>query len=112
MAMVLAMVVHGMGLLVKTLWGVQERRFSATFETLRSAAISMTTAFKPYAFGLKANRQSLLLRVKRNYADFNRAMDTGNKKSSWSRKHAMDTGIKEFPWCHKQDIDIGNKKFR
>ncbi|MBA0717413.1 hypothetical protein Golax_005239 [Gossypium laxum] len=45
MAMVLAMVVHGMGLLVKTLWGVQERRFSATFETLRSAAISMTTAF-------------------------------------------------------------------
>ncbi|TYJ04352.1 hypothetical protein E1A91_A12G086300v1 [Gossypium mustelinum] len=45
MAVVLAMVVHGMGLLVKTLWGVQERRFSATFETMRSAAISMTTAF-------------------------------------------------------------------
>ncbi|MBA0772100.1 hypothetical protein Gotri_007536 [Gossypium trilobum] len=87
MAVVLAMVVHGMGLLVKTLWGVQERRFSATFETLRSAAISMTTARK-------------------------QAMDTGNKKSPWSRKHAMDTGIKEFPWCHKQDIDIGNKKFR
>ncbi|KAH1073077.1 hypothetical protein J1N35_025405 [Gossypium stocksii] len=59
MAVVLAMVVHGMGLLVKTLWGMQERRFSAAFET------------KPYAFGLKAIRQSLLLRVKRNYADFN-----------------------------------------
>ncbi|MBA0862636.1 hypothetical protein Goshw_010981 [Gossypium schwendimanii] len=53
MAMVLAMVVHGMGLLVKTLWGVQERRFSATFETLRSAAISMTTAYRKQEVSMK-----------------------------------------------------------
>ncbi|KAK8673923.1 hypothetical protein V6N13_112232 [Hibiscus sabdariffa] len=45
MAVVLAMVVDGLGLLVKTLWGMQERRFSATFDAVSSAAISITTAF-------------------------------------------------------------------
>ncbi|KAK7853566.1 hypothetical protein CFP56_035532 [Quercus suber] len=42
MAHVVAMVVHGLGLFVRTLWGLQERRFSTTFEAVRSAAVSMT----------------------------------------------------------------------
>ncbi|KAK8995753.1 hypothetical protein V6N11_076012 [Hibiscus sabdariffa] len=45
MAVVLAMVVDGLGLFVKTLWGMQERRFSATFDAVSSAAISITMAF-------------------------------------------------------------------
>ncbi|KAG2724150.1 hypothetical protein I3760_01G004700 [Carya illinoinensis] len=44
MAHVVAMVVEGVGVFVRTLWGLQERRFSATFEAVRSAAVSMTMA--------------------------------------------------------------------
>ncbi|KAE7999724.1 hypothetical protein FH972_004129 [Carpinus fangiana] len=44
MAHVVAMVVDGVGLFVRTLWGLQERRFSTTFEAVRSAAVSMTMA--------------------------------------------------------------------
>lgn len=42
MAHVVAMVVDGLGLFVRTLWGLQERRFSTTFEAVSSAAVSMT----------------------------------------------------------------------
>ncbi|KAL5821865.1 hypothetical protein ACOSQ3_023747 [Xanthoceras sorbifolium] len=41
---VLAMVVQGMGLFVRTLWRLQERRFSVTFEAVSSAAVSITMA--------------------------------------------------------------------
>ncbi len=42
MAHVVAMVMDGLALFVRTLWGLQERRFSTTFETVRSVAVSMT----------------------------------------------------------------------
>ncbi|KAE8701171.1 hypothetical protein F3Y22_tig00110548pilonHSYRG00436 [Hibiscus syriacus] len=45
MAVVLAMVIDGLGLLVKTLRGMQERRFSATYDAVSSAATSITMAF-------------------------------------------------------------------
>ncbi|MBA0832577.1 hypothetical protein Goarm_016962 [Gossypium armourianum] len=44
MAVVLAVVIDGLGLFVRTLWDLQERRFSATFNALTSAAISITMA--------------------------------------------------------------------
>ncbi|XVF61353.1 hypothetical protein PTKIN_Ptkin08bG0123100 [Pterospermum kingtungense] len=45
MALVLlAMVVDGFQLLVRTFWGLQERRFSATFDAVSSAAISIIMA--------------------------------------------------------------------
>ncbi|KAK8688932.1 hypothetical protein V6N13_087664 [Hibiscus sabdariffa] len=45
MAVVLAIAVYGLVLFVKTLWGMQERRFSATFDAVSSAVISITRAF-------------------------------------------------------------------
>ncbi|XP_040959935.1 uncharacterized protein [Gossypium hirsutum] len=44
MAVVLAVVIDGLGLFVRTLWDLQERRFSATFNAVTSAAISITMA--------------------------------------------------------------------
>lgn len=38
------MVVDGLRLVVRTIWGVQERRFCATFDAVTSAAISITMA--------------------------------------------------------------------
>ncbi|XWS33496.1 hypothetical protein CRYUN_Cryun22dG0088100 [Craigia yunnanensis] len=38
------MVVDGLGLLVRTLWDLQWRRFSAIFDAVSSAAVSMTMA--------------------------------------------------------------------
>ncbi|MBA0686850.1 hypothetical protein Goari_014426 [Gossypium aridum] len=44
MAVVLAVVIDGLGLFVRMLWDLQERRFSATFNAVTSAAISITVA--------------------------------------------------------------------
>lgn len=44
MAVLLAMVVDALGLCVTTLWDLQERRFSTIFETVSSAARSVTMA--------------------------------------------------------------------
>lgn len=44
MAHVLAMVVDGVGGFVKTLWALQERRWSYTFDAVASAAVSVTMA--------------------------------------------------------------------
>ncbi|KAE8704104.1 hypothetical protein F3Y22_tig00110461pilonHSYRG00131 [Hibiscus syriacus] len=41
----MAIVVYGLGLLVNTLWGIQERRFSAAYDAVSSAATSITMAF-------------------------------------------------------------------
>ncbi|CAL5197792.1 unnamed protein product [Lathyrus oleraceus] len=42
---VLAMVVDGVSHFVKTLWGLQERRWSYTFDVVTSAAVSVTMTF-------------------------------------------------------------------
>lgn len=42
MAHVVTMVVDGLGGFVRTLWGLQERRFSITFNAVSSAALFMT----------------------------------------------------------------------
>ncbi|KAK9228439.1 hypothetical protein WN944_021389 [Citrus x changshan-huyou] len=44
MAMLLVMVVDGLSLFVSTVWSLQERRFSSTFEAVSSAAVSLTMA--------------------------------------------------------------------
>ncbi|KAK7330954.1 hypothetical protein VNO77_25161 [Canavalia gladiata] len=45
MAHVLSMVVDGVGGFVKTIWGLQERRWSYTFDVVASAALSLTMTF-------------------------------------------------------------------
>ncbi|KAJ1376343.1 hypothetical protein SESBI_50038 [Sesbania bispinosa] len=45
MAHMLAMVIDGVGGFVKTLWGLQERRWSYTFDVVTSAAVSITMTF-------------------------------------------------------------------
>ncbi|CAK8562518.1 unnamed protein product [Lathyrus sativus] len=42
---VLATVVDGVSHFVKTLWGLQERRCSYTFDAVTSAAVSVTMTF-------------------------------------------------------------------
>nr|KYP47358.1 hypothetical protein KK1_030971 [Cajanus cajan]KYP47370.1 hypothetical protein KK1_030984 [Cajanus cajan] len=42
MPQVLAMVVDGVGGFVRTLWALQERRWSYTFDAVASAAVSVT----------------------------------------------------------------------
>ncbi|GKU94898.1 hypothetical protein SLEP1_g8322 [Rubroshorea leprosula] len=44
MAQVLAAVMNGLRSIVRALWGLQERRFFATFDAVMSAAVSLTTA--------------------------------------------------------------------
>ncbi|KAJ0040121.1 hypothetical protein Pint_27887 [Pistacia integerrima] len=44
MALLLGSVVNGLGLFFRTLWGLQERRFSSTFRVVSSVAVSMTMA--------------------------------------------------------------------
>ncbi|CAJ2635272.1 unnamed protein product [Trifolium pratense] len=45
MTHVLAMVVDGVSHFVKTIWGLQERRWSYTFDVVTSAAVSVTVTF-------------------------------------------------------------------
>lgn len=45
MANVVAKVLEGLKFFVWTIWGLQERRFSITFDAVSSAVVSMTTAF-------------------------------------------------------------------
>ncbi|CAJ1943005.1 unnamed protein product [Sphenostylis stenocarpa] len=42
MAHLLTMVIDGVGSFVKTLWALQERRWSYTFDAVASAAVSVT----------------------------------------------------------------------
>jgi hypothetical protein len=42
---VLEMVVDGVSHFVKTIWGLQERRWSCTFDAVTSAAVSVTVTF-------------------------------------------------------------------
>ncbi|KAJ0097358.1 hypothetical protein Patl1_28515 [Pistacia atlantica] len=44
MVLLLGSVVNGLGLFFRTLWGLQERRFSSTFRVVSSVAVSMTMA--------------------------------------------------------------------
>ncbi|KAK8660130.1 hypothetical protein V6N13_051064 [Hibiscus sabdariffa] len=54
----MAAVVYGLRLFVKTLWGMQERRFSATFDAVTSAAISITMAFVVCLFSIHRHARS------------------------------------------------------
>ncbi|XVF59269.1 hypothetical protein PTKIN_Ptkin07bG0262000 [Pterospermum kingtungense] len=55
MALVLALVIDGLGLLIRTLWGLHERRFSTTFDAVSSAAFSMTMSLVVCFLSLHAN---------------------------------------------------------
>ncbi|KAG4943516.1 hypothetical protein AAZX31_17G155900 [Glycine max] len=55
MAHVLAMVVDGVGGFVKTLWALQERRWSYTFDAVASAAVSVTMALVLCLLAIRAS---------------------------------------------------------
>lgn len=57
MAHVVTMVVDGLGLFVRTLWGLQERRFSTTFEAVRSAAVSLTMSLMVCFLSIQRHQQ-------------------------------------------------------
>ncbi|KAK8559124.1 hypothetical protein V6N12_042407 [Hibiscus sabdariffa] len=54
----MAVVGDGLRLFVKTFWGMQERRFSATFDVVTSAAISITMAFVVCLFSIHRHARS------------------------------------------------------
>lgn len=58
MALVLAMVVEGLVSFASTLWSLQERRFSTTFETVSSVAVSVTTALVLCFLSVQSHRRS------------------------------------------------------
>lgn len=57
MAHVVAMVVDGVSDFVKTLWGLQERRWSYTFDVVTSAAVSITMTFVLCLLSIHNRRQ-------------------------------------------------------
>ena len=57
MAHVLAMVVEGVGDFIKTLWGLQERRWSHTFHAVTSTAVSVTMTFVVCLLSVHNHRQ-------------------------------------------------------
>ncbi|KAL2322835.1 hypothetical protein Fmac_027214 [Flemingia macrophylla] len=56
MAHVLAMVVDSVGGFVKTLWALQERRWSYTFDAVASAVMSLTMTLVLCLFSIRRHR--------------------------------------------------------
>ncbi|KAK4260181.1 hypothetical protein QN277_003330 [Acacia crassicarpa] len=57
MAHVVAVMVHYVGYFVRTIWGLQERRFASTFDAVSSAAISVSITFVLCLFSISNSQR-------------------------------------------------------